>query len=249
MNRSTFLRLRQRVLSLSRRDDVASDQSHFSNVGESSFRSIGDDPLQAAERYGFRAFKVIATTSRKTVKFGGEVHRAPLRLVSHPMNGRLASIYREYLYSPGVNVAACQPYGGPIHPTAPHLLDNNKPHGCGFYAWSATDEPDAQTPVNTYTNNLSTFVQAVVAGSGRRIVGTKGFLSERMRIVAFAFPLDCTLASWATESDRQNAHDLFGPALERLMTAHYPDVAVFDSVERMVHEFPLTPPAKPPVAA
>jgi len=215
--------------------------------GDRAFRDIGLDTHQAAERYGFRAFKVGAHVERAApLKVGKTVkQKAPLRLVDHPNNGHLLSIYRRYEFGPDINVARCMaPYDSRVdHETAPWIYDNGVPHGCGFYAYGSVDHPDAQPPMNAYRGGLAVTVQGVVAGSGRRVAGTSGFLSEKLRILALAFPIECTLRE-EYETDGHHTYDLFGPRLERMIRTHYPTVAIFDSVTAMVREFPLTPNAK-----
>lgn len=243
MSPSTFLTLFRRALSLSRRSEMhftSPPSNPWASAGDRSFRELGLDPVPMAERYGFRAFKVVANTNRKTVKVGGHEQRGLLQLTDDPSNGKLSAIHREYVYESGLNTARCQPVYGQVSETAPHVLPTGETHGCGFYAYGATDHPDAAVPLNVYHNGLTVYVQAVIAGTGRRFVGDKGFTSQHLRIVALAFPVRCSLNN-THQGDGHNVYDLFGSRLERMIRRHYPDAAIFDSVEQMVKQFPLTP--------
>ncbi len=62
-------------------------------------------------------------------------------------------------------------------------------------------------------------VSAVIEGYGEAVIGTRGFRSMKARIVALHIP------------------DTVKPGEARLVRRNYPDIPVFDTFERMVHEF------------
>lgn len=198
-------------------------------------------------RYVFRAWRVTVNAHRKHIT---RPNKEPLKgvwqLDDNPHNGKLTGVFRsDYIYGPGINVARCATQHILDNYTphrAPFILPNGTPHGCGFYGYAATDHPDAAPPHNRYVGQISIHVQGVARFTGRRINGTLGSVAEKCEIVALLFPLQF---NHGTLNER-DAFDVFTPKLERLITTHYPNVAVFTNVRAMVAEYPLTPPAQHP---
>jgi hypothetical protein len=85
---------------------------------------------------------------------------------------------------------------------------------CGIYGWYA---PTA------FPQPYSGSVVGVIEGTGRTLMGSKGFRCEHARIMAFTV-IASPREQWGCLRDR------------------YPGVPVFDSTDKMLAEFPLTEP-------
>lgn len=92
--------------------------------------------------------------------------------------------------------------------------------GCGFYGYyeGSDDYHDARR------------VSAVVEAYGEAVIGTRGFRAMKARILALTI---------------REGLDGLTAAMARKVTTNYPDVAVFDSFDSMVSEFPPDPTIEP----
>lgn len=210
-----------------------------SEFGDLKFRDLGPDQAPAAPRYGYRAFGVHAATYRpRLARPTTSPVRGPLLLVDDPRNGDLTGIFQtDYHYTPGVNVAHCA-YAGHDAPFV--NPETGRPHGCGFYSYGAVDHPDADVPKNTFASGMRMYAHGVVKLTGRRVLGTKGCVAQRLEIVALTLPLLFGQPAGST-SDVRDAYDRYAPRLERTILARYPGVAFYNTPQAMVAAHPLTP--------
>lgn len=136
-----------------------------------------------------------------------------------PQDGWLrAPVNRTSVWRPGENVAECvpQPFSA-FNRDDPHQVAGMGCR-CGFYAYFHAGYNPHQRPGD---------VLGLIQGYGVVTVGTRGFRCEKARIVALIAP------------DVPN-FDL------GFVFANYPGVALFNSVEEAVAEFPLTVPEGTP---
>lgn len=101
---------------------------------------------------------------------------------------------------------------------------------CGFYAYSDPRHEEAATrPWIGPSSTPGRYILGIIRGTGRTLIGTKGFRCEKAEIVAL---LDPTAGGELTEPWRQRQLG----ALRRV----YPDVPLLRSREALIEFAPLT---------
>jgi hypothetical protein len=90
------------------------------------------------------------------------------------LDGRLASVNRPHVWSPGTNTAQCQTTEGECQGYVGHPRCT-----CGFYAYHDGSEGDAQG-----------IVTGIIDGFGCATIGTKGFRVSKAKILALCLPYD-----------------------------------------------------------
>ncbi len=146
--------------------------------------------------------------------------------------GRLTGVSFPEVWRPGENEARCLKRidddllpqlnslmnwagGSRVIVPSPSLITRSDTHAMrdckhGFYAYyDGSDD-----------YHRDGYVSAVVEGYGETVIGTRGFRSMRARIVALHIP------------------ETVKPNLARLVSRNYPDVAVLETFDQMVAEFP-----------
>lgn len=142
-------------------------------------------------------------------------------------------------WRPGVNVARCVKRNAPMtHSSWSFPVDytwtvvDNPGHevpsdscSCGFYAY--TDDLHAE--VKSHARNGEEPVLGIIKGTGRTLIGTQGFRSEKAEIVAFRDPTrgGAKTDAWRT---RQLVH----------LRCVYPEVPVLDNRAALLEFAPLT---------
>lgn len=107
-------------------------------------------------------------------------------------------------------------------PQAEEHLVPNEGCRCGFYAYTDVDHEENQADKD------NRYVLGVVRGTGRTLVGTKGFRCERAEIVGLLDPTrgGLRLAKWRREQ-------------RRLLRRVYPDVPLYLSRRELVAAHPI----------
>lgn len=91
--------------------------------------------------------------------------------------GRLTGVTHHRVFAPGVNVAACESCD------TEHLATCT----CGYYAYFSDKVDDRNLRSEVYDSEIG----AIIEGTGRIAVGTRGFRAEKARLVAL-FPTDAS---------------------------------------------------------
>lgn len=152
--------------------------------------------------------------------------------------GRLTGVHVRDVWTPGENVATCRTYtfrfaGVDEVVKAPA----DKPHGatpadtcpCGFYAFTTLTD-------TRWTPDDGPYVEGVIEGYGRTVIGTKGFRCEKARIVAVIIPPAPKTVSWLFTARWLSSRRR---KLAREIHDLYPDVYVTTHRRRALNRFPI----------
>jgi hypothetical protein len=179
----------------------------------------------------------------------------------NPTTVLLKSVYREYYWSPGVNVARCTPLGrdskagpplirreeckeqhkhggdwpfvsGDLRCHREHLIGIDPECECGFYAYTATTD-------NPYLrSDRSLHVQGIIQGWGRTIIGTKGFRCTMARIAALVLPL--YIHDELSSAQRDKAE-----RVEDALRRQYTTIPIYPTLDAMLEDNALYPKTQP----
>ncbi|MGN6610069.1 MAG: hypothetical protein ACTHMS_24050 [Jatrophihabitans sp.] len=126
--------------------------------------------------------------------------------------GLLLPLYSECAWDDGDNIATCAPPTGD-HPRREHVVPSDDCE-CGYYAYGTLEAARRQRQAR--------FVLAIVACWGNVVAGTQGVRAEHARVEAI----------WVAPT---------APAfVRRRLGVRYPSARLYDDVDVMLAEFPLT---------
>lgn len=148
----------------------------------------------------------------------------------------LQSIFFPYTWQPGLNESFHA--GRVVSGTA--LADESKCVGyisndcqCGFYAFF-----DLSAEGALYHSPY--YVEGVVQGYGKTLMGSKGFRSQFMRVLALCPPITIGAADVPYQRGSNSQHDKVVDMLPSIAERY--NVPLFDTREAMLSEYPISDP-------
>lgn len=200
--------------------------------GISGFDNRGDFELALEPVTGARWWRM---TLPKLTGLPGDADRNWPRALLRGQKG--------YLWEPGRNTAVCFATGG-IPRTDHDVPDDDC--GCGFWAYWDLQEHDIGGSTGAFTENICGIIQ----GTGRVLVGERGFRSQYAKIVALYLPFqimpgncgvpgcmahDVVTDVYEAEKDRAEAWmAVIGDRLAQM----YPDATVYETRDAMLAAWP-----------
>lgn len=175
----------------------------------------------------------------------------------------LKSLYQDYRWKVGENVATCATGAGPVrtyecltgaegHPNhagvtsisgraslgpgcwRDHDPDGIDPgHACGFYAY----QRDLDS--NPYLKFAGLCVEGLILGYGRTVIGTKGFRCSKAKILALVLPGYMGNPAIAAMRAKQDAE--IHAALYTGIARTYPGIPTFPSRQALLDAIPIEP--------
>lgn len=129
-------------------------------------------------------------------------------------------------WRPGIMKAVCNNYPGYHKPPVEYDPRDDGVCGCGFWAYWGVEEYQWHNRYQVY---------GIVEGTGRVVIGTKGFRAEQARIIALvpAFTIEASAPSAELAQARQRA-DAWMAVIMDLLGCMYPDARVFATLKGML---------------